>query len=125
VLRTHRDLAAIQIYTDLLRSAHRPVVLVDYLRDAFILPYNQIRVTFDQYVRTQSIPCSLYQPDLARLPNQAQDMVIMEIKFQHRLPPWFAQVVSPSSAIHMAISKYCAGRIPQMDFYHEHAIISQ
>ena len=49
----HLDNAlARQFYLDIKTKLFRPKVIVDYIREAYILDYNRIRITFDKYLKT-------------------------------------------------------------------------
>lgn len=99
------------IYFDLKRKYFRPVVIVDYIRDAFILDYNRIRITFDKHLRSSVWDLDLFSPDIITTPYQKDEVIIMEVKFNNALPLWFSDFFRFKSATKSAISKYCQSRM--------------
>ncbi len=116
-LRKYQTKAARSILFDLKRKIFRPVVIVDYVRDAYKLDYNDIRITFDQYLRCNDQDLDLFRSDLPTWPLQRDETVILEIKFNHCLPSWFPTMFKLDSATAMAISKYCQSRIGVREYY--------
>lgn len=105
------------IYFDLKRSYKKPVVIIDYLRDAYMLDYNNIRITFDKNIRYNDTDLDIYNPDLTTIPIQKEHIIIMEIKFNNFLPDWFVKQLTLDSATYSAISKYCQSRLKTTEYY--------
>lgn len=105
------------IYYDLKRAYYRPVVTVDYIRDVYMLDYNEIRITFDKQLRSSTEDMSLFSSDVQTEPIQKEEVIIMEVKFNTCLPSWFTDVFRFESATLSAISKYCGSRIKAPEHY--------
>lgn len=90
----------------------RPVVIVDYVREAYMHPAEDIRITFDKQVRTGFRSVDLFNPHVPTLPVIDNDQVILEVKFNRTLPPYIANVLSLAAgwSRRSAISKYCLCR---------------
>lgn len=114
-LRAMDSPGARSIYFDFVRKYLRPVVIVDYIREAYTLPYNNIRVTFDKELVMSTHDLNLFDPNLIMRPVQRDDVVIMEVKYNTALPAWFKDFFQFDSAAMSAISKYTQARIGQMD----------
>ncbi|MEG1524716.1 MAG: polyphosphate polymerase domain-containing protein [Clostridia bacterium] len=85
----------------------RPKVLVDYTREPFVFPYEDVRVTFDKNVRTAMRATDLFNPDLPTYPVWAlRNCMILEIKFNASLPLYVQELVQVDAAQHTAASKY-------------------
>jgi len=108
------------IYFDFKRKFLRPVVIVDYIRDVYMLDYNDIRITFDKHLRANDQNLDLFNPEIITEPLQRDEVIIMEIKFNHFLPPWFKDFLRFDSAMSSAISKYCQCRMKTREFYYHH-----
>ncbi len=117
VLLSKDDAGARSIYYDLKRTFRRPVVVVDYLRDAFVLEYNQIRITFDHSLRTNTYDFDIFDDTLMTEPILRDEIIIMEVKFNHVLPPWLASIIPKDTATRSAISKYCHARMHTQNYY--------
>lgn len=104
------------IYYDFKRKYLKPVVIVDYTRDAYMLDYNNIRITFDKALRNDTTDLTLFSPDVKTNPLQRDEVIIMEIKFNHCLPSWFQHLFKLESATASAISKYCQSRMEHGEY---------
>lgn len=103
------------LYYDFTKKYLRPVVVVDYVREAYTLPYNNIRVTFDTKLAASQHDLDMFNPELVTIPLQRDDVIIMEVKYDIALPSWFQTCFHLESATTSAISKYAQARIGQMD----------
>lgn len=103
------------LYFDFSKKYLRPVIVIDYVREAYTLPYNEIRVTFDKDLSIATHDFNLFDPKLETQRIQRADIIIMEVKYNVCLPSWFTPLLSMESATPSAISKYAQGRIGEMD----------
>lgn len=93
----------------------RPVVIVDYIRDAFTFPIDNLRITFDKELSISPVNplrggsifikfLKTYQP--------MEGKVIMEIKFDGAaIPSHVKKLLNNIDAPPLAISKYVIGRM--------------
>jgi hypothetical protein len=85
------------------RNLLHPVVLVDYLREAYVHPVGDVRVTFDIGVRTGLGPVSFFDKDTSTVSAYEELGVILEVKFDNVLPNvvrgLFSDDIRPRSAI--------------------------
>ncbi len=111
VSRSVKSLVALEdILTLGARLELRPKALVTYLREAYVHPENEgVRVTLDRQVRiTPRHDCRFdLGPDHYAQPFG--DRVILELKFNHRFPLWFADLVQRFDLARGAAAKYCEG----------------
>jgi hypothetical protein len=82
-----------------------PTVFVSYKRKPFFSRYNRrFRVTFD-YELQAALPNNLnFDMDLKPI---CRDNVIMEVKFNGKLPGWFRNIIEEYRLVKMSYSKYC------------------
>lgn len=118
-LLRHDSLNLNSIYFDLKRKYFHPVVVVDYIRDVFVLDYNRIRVTFDKYLQSNTWDFDLFNPKVATSSLQRDEVIIMEVKFNHFLPSWFTEFFKLGNVTRSAISKYCQSRIRAKEYSYE------
>jgi hypothetical protein len=83
----------------------RPVVVVDYAREAFCHGAETARVTIDRYLRAGP-RTALFDPDAPALPALHADQAILEVKFDRVLPEPIALLIRDAPAARAAISKY-------------------
>ena len=90
-------------YLECRRNLLRPVVLVDYLREAYVHPIGDVRVTFDIGLRTALGPVSFFDRDTSTVTVCEEPGVILEVKFGSVLPEvvrgLFSGGIRPRSAI--------------------------
>jgi len=87
----------------------RPVVLVDYAREAFCHPAETARVTIDRRLRAGP-RTGLFDPATPTLPALDADQAILEVKYDRVLPGFIAMLLSNAPAQRSAISNYVACR---------------
>jgi hypothetical protein len=87
----------------------RPVVLVDYEREAFCHPAQTARITIDRRLRAGP-RTGLFDPGVATVPAFDAEEAVLEVKFDHVLPDFIALLLADAPAHRAAISKYIACR---------------
>ena len=86
-----------------------PVVIVDYLREAFLHPAEEVRITFDMQLRSGLNSVDMFNPYLPTVPPFDHDEIILEVKYNQVLPPYIANLLTYAlrdGACRSAISKY-------------------
>lgn len=92
----------VQMRTRLLR----PAVIVDYMREAYTCPAENVRITFDMKLRTGLHSLDLFNPDIPTVSPLDQNVEILEVKFDNYLPDHVRGLLSGIQADRSAISKY-------------------
>jgi len=110
VLLDYKNNVATKIYKDFQMDFYRPVVLVDYRREAYSYDLNQIRITFDRDLKMTET--GLDDIFARRKMSDVIDRrkIIMEIKFNNTLPVWIKKILQLSGFERCAISKYTLSR---------------
>ncbi len=116
VLLQNDDPAARSIYFDFARRYMRPVVLIDYVREAYTLPYNEVRITFDKELSASTHDLDMFDAHTRTRQIEPHEVIIMEVKYNVALPSWFKEVFKFESGTSSAISKYTYGRIGVMEY---------
>lgn len=83
-----------------------PVVIVDYIREAYITDAQEVRITFDKQLRTGLYSDDLFNPSLPTYPVFDDIKEILEVKFDQFLPAYLQTVLSGVTAERSAVSKY-------------------
>lgn len=96
-------------YVTLSSYAYMPKVLVDYEREAYLLPVENVRLTFDKRVRAFK-GNGLFDGKNAFVGVLAPEYMILEVKYDKYLPVHIKNVLSSISMQRMSISKYCMAR---------------
>ena len=98
------------LYLECRRNLLRPVVLVDYLREAYVHPVGNVRVTFDIGVRTALGPVSFFDRDTSTVTVCEEPGVILEVKFGKVLPQIVRGLFSDSIRPRSALGKFAICR---------------
>ena len=97
------------VYREMRTRLLHPVVIVDYRREAFLHPAEEVRITFDTMLRTGMNSIDLFNPDVPTIPVlDGEENIILEVKYNRVLPPYIASLLSFAcpEAVQTAISKY-------------------
>ncbi|MDR2656264.1 MAG: polyphosphate polymerase domain-containing protein [Oscillospiraceae bacterium] len=105
LLRTGQPLLH-AMYAQLMTRAARPVVIVDYVREAYMHPAEEIRVTFDKRLRSGMRSIALFDPTTPLLDPLPNPMVIMEVKYNRVLPGYIRKALNQCTGQRLAVSKY-------------------
>ena len=90
-------------YLDYRRNLLRPVVMVDYLREAYVHPVGNVRITFDKGLHTGLGPVVFFDHKCPTAVILEEHEMILEVKFDDVLPSHirglFPNTIRPRSAI--------------------------
>ncbi len=97
-----------EVFREMRLNLLHPVVIVDYVREAYRHPAEDIRITFDKQLRSGLFSRDLFNPNLPTVPPLSADQVILEVKFNRFLPPYLSSILSLAAgwSSRSAISKY-------------------
>ncbi|MEL7604341.1 MAG: polyphosphate polymerase domain-containing protein, partial [Bacillota bacterium] len=97
-----------ELYLELRSNRLRPRVIVDYIREAYVYPFENIRITFDKELRSGMwLSPDIFDPNLPTMPMYEEGMLVLEVKFEKSLPAHIRGVLGNiQAAQHSAISKY-------------------
>jgi len=86
----------------------RPVVIVDYVREAYLHPAEEVRITFDKQLRTGMTSTDLFNPHVPTIPPFDNGEIILEVKYNRVMPPYIRDLLCTycPNAVQSAISKY-------------------
>ena len=96
-------------FREMLTNLLHPVVIVDYLREAYLHPAEEVRITFDMQLRSGLNSVDMFNPYLPTVPPFDHDEIILEVKYNQVLPPYIASLLTYAlrdGACRSAISKY-------------------
>lgn len=99
------------IYRRFKRDYFRPVVIVQYYRQAYLMDFNHIRVTFDSHLKKGSDVLDFDHREPFMTPVLEKNHVVLEIKYNHFLPKWLAELFEIARYTRCASSKYCLSRM--------------
>lgn len=101
---------AIEFYLDLKIKIYRPKIVVEYIREAYILNYNKIRITFDKHLKNSLTSIDLFSSSMPLINSLDENYFILEIKFDNFLPIYLKSLLRINVSPNLAISKYVISR---------------
>ena len=96
-------------YAKLTSRGYRPKLIVEYDREAYFLPYGNIRITFDLNLRTYNSETDLLNISKKAIPVFEDNLQILEVKHSIPLPSHLKFILSKVPAARNAISKFVLG----------------
>ena len=100
-----------EMYAAFRMLALKPRVLVDYWREAYVFPMEDVRVTFDMDIRTAFRATALFDTKVPTYPAVEEFGMVLEVKFNRFLPGYIRTLLQPvENAQRSAVSKYCFSR---------------
>lgn len=89
----------------------RPSVIVDYKRLAFVYPVSNVRITFDEELRSGRFKRDIFNPDLNTVPVYPDGQLVLEVKCDRFIPEHILKVIGSYPMIRQAVSKFalCKG----------------
>ena len=84
----------------------RPRVIVDYEREAYLHPVEDVRITFDMRLRSGLSSVDLFNRQLPTVCPHDRNVEILEVKFNNNLPGYIAGLLHGVEAERSAVSKY-------------------
>ena len=107
-LETTRSGLLNDVYREMTVNLLHPVVLVDYVREAYLHPAEEVRITFDKQLRTGMRSIDLFNPHVPTIAPFDNGEIILEVKYNRVLPPYIRDILCTycGNVVQSAISKY-------------------
>ena len=109
MVRSGRPLVQ-ELYSKMQTQRLRPRTIVDYIREAFVYPPGNVRVTLDYDIRTGLGGTDFLDPDCVTIPAGGAPE-ILEVKWDAFLPAVIQDAVQLPGRRAAAFSKYAACRV--------------
>ena len=94
-------------YVEMRNNGMRPVCIVDYYRQAYTYPMQDVRITFDLDLRSGIFNKDLFDPNIPTIPIYPENTSVLEVKFNKFLPDFIKGVLNNAAQpVRSAISKY-------------------
>ncbi len=109
-LLTRADPLAKRFYAEMASKFYVPRCIVDYKRFAFVVPANDIRITFDSCLSGSESNFNIFDRDLQLFPVPPLGGTTLEVKYNGFLLSYVKNALSLDGQPECASSKYCAVR---------------
>ena len=83
-----------------------PSVIVDYHRLALTYDANEVRVTFDEDIRSGRFTYDLFTDSLVLTPILDKDDIILEVKYNDKIPQAIDRILKSEKMVKTSCSKY-------------------
>ncbi len=93
-------------YFELVSNNLKPVVIVDYDRVPFVYEYGDVRVTFDENIRSAGATREIFSDRLDTYSVMPPQTLILEVKFTEFLPQIIRDMLDIRSSTYVSASKY-------------------
>ncbi len=107
---------AAECYGVLTMGCYMPRVVVEYRRKAYVLPENDIRITFDSQIRASSLTGNMFDRHPGLFPVMHPADVVLEIKYNHFLLAYVKDIMRVCNRSETAVSKYTLARAGRISF---------
>lgn len=95
-----------RMYVELVSRALRPAVIVDYTREPYVFPLEDVRITFDKDIRTAYRATDMFNAELPTYPVTEGNTMVLEVKFNRYLSTYVRSLLQLDRCQRSAISKY-------------------
>ncbi len=99
-----------ELYCKMKGQGLRPRVLVSYLREPYVYPAGNVRVTFDSLLRTSLWSASFLEPSVGAPAMETPGEMVLEVKYDAFLPEIISDLLQMEGTRQEAFSKYGACR---------------
>ncbi len=94
------------VYREMKINYLHPVVIVDYVREAYLHPAEEVRITFDKQIRTGLYQTAMFDASIPTYPVFDDPVEVLEVKYDEFLPTYMQAILSGVTAQRSAVSKY-------------------
>lgn len=84
----------------------KPKVVVEYMREAYVLPYGNVRITFDKDISASIGTYNMFAKDYMTRKVIEGEVMVLEVKFDNFLPTHVMSILRTAMTEKCAISKY-------------------
>ncbi|MGD1822148.1 MAG: polyphosphate polymerase domain-containing protein [Pleomorphochaeta sp.] len=93
-------------YIETRNNLLRPKVIVDYYREAFTLPYNEVRITFDLELEAVKPQKDIFSDSMITHKLPPMYSRILEVKYNNFLPTHIKSILEPYNLTRLSVSKF-------------------
>jgi hypothetical protein len=94
------------LYVNCKTKLLRPVTVVEYLREAYVHPNGNVRITFDKNLSAGIGDLDIFHRDCETIQVPMDGMMIMEVKYDDFIPDYIWRLIQTDRLVKCAISKY-------------------
>lgn len=100
-----------ECYALITMRCYRPKAIIEYRREAYVVPKNDTRITFDREIHATESSAGIFDPALCLYPVMEQGQVVLEVKYNGFLVEYVRELVGQCERAQTSASKYAMGRL--------------
>jgi hypothetical protein len=95
-----------ELYQEMKHKLLRPKVIVDYVREPYVCPSGNVRITFDKELRTGLHATDIFNKDLQAVRAIDENLIILEVKYDEYIPEYIRAAIQLEGLNRQSASKY-------------------
>lgn len=99
-----------EFITDIKVFGLKPSVIVDYKRLAYTYPISEVRITFDERIKSGLYNCNLFNMNRITYDVIDNNEIVLEVKFNEVLPEHISIILQTIPMYRQAVSKFALCR---------------
>lgn len=84
----------------------KPITVVEYLREAYVLDPGNVRITFDKNISASIYSLDIFDDEYVTSEVLGQGLVVLEVKYDDFIPRYIWQIIQSEGTLKSAISKF-------------------
>lgn len=100
-----------ELYEKMQHQQLKPKTIVDYLREAYVFPAGNVRVTLDKSIKTALSSIDFFNKNLSKVETLDGRMAILEVKYDAFIPEIISDIIQLGDRSKVSISKYALCRM--------------
>jgi hypothetical protein len=95
-----------ELYTKIRTKLIKPTVIVEYEREAYVVPEGNVRLTFDKGLRSSINGLDLFDPSVIYSVALPEGLLVFEVKYDDFIPKHIRSLINGIPMQRYAVSKY-------------------
>jgi hypothetical protein len=95
-----------EMYSQMKNRLLRPKVIVDYVREAYVSPAGNVRITFDKKLQTGLNQVDIFDPSLSMINAFDENFIVFEVKYDEFIPEYIRTAIQANGLVRQSNSKY-------------------
>jgi len=95
-----------EMYREMKFKLLRPAVIVDYVREAYVSEWGNVRITFDKHLKSGMNSFDLFHPNLNTISAFDIPIMVLEVKYDEYLPEYIRTAIQTEGLHRQSNSKY-------------------
>jgi len=109
-LKEYEEPLYAEFYHKLKNGLLRPKVIVEYERLAYIHKVGNVRITFDNHIKSSLFNCDIFDKDTQFTSILKPNEIVMEVKFDGNMPGFLRGILQVGKDTQTSLSKYVYSR---------------